>query len=90
MPTGDTESGFVPSWREDATEREAARRRAVDEDEVQIRPRPTNRQNDVANELGLGGGDQPDDPERRQPLGRSPFRIRDDEESELVSILCFL
>lgn len=73
---GDTESGFVPTWREEASEREAARRRAVEDEEVQIRPRQTNRQNDVANELGLGEGDQ----QQRQPLGRSPFRIREDEE----------
>lgn len=71
---GDAESGFVPSWREEATEREAARRRAIEEEEVQIRPQASNRQNEVANELGLGGGDQ------RQPAGRTPFRIRDDEE----------
>lgn len=76
---GDAESGFVPTWREEATEREAARRRAIEEGEVEIRPQATNRQNDVANELGLGGGDQGGE-DRRQPLGRSPFRIRDDEE----------
>ncbi|KAK3910396.1 Presenilin-like protein [Frankliniella fusca] len=78
---GDTESGFVPSWREEASERESARRRAMDEEEVQIRPRNSRSHNDVANELGLGDGEhQGDDQQRRQPAGRSPFRIREDEE----------
>ncbi|XP_034249446.1 presenilin-1 isoform X2 [Thrips palmi] len=77
---GDAESGFVPSWREEATEREAARHRAIEEEEVQIRPRTTNRQSDVANELGLGGGDQAGEDQGREAAGRTPFRIRDDEE----------
>lgn len=79
----------MPSWREEATEREAARRRAIDEEEVQIRPQTGNRQNDVANELGLGGGDQAGEDQRRQQAGRSPFRIRDDEERKWIKdFLC--
>lgn len=70
----------MPSWREAASEREAARRTAIDDDEVRTHPQTAGHQSDVANELGLGDGEQRDDQERRQPLGRSPFRIRDDDD----------
>lgn len=82
---GDAESGFVPTWRDEANEREAARRRVVEED-VDVRPRSRSA-NDVANELGLGDGEQRSDQgTARRPISRTPFQRSPDEEERGVKL----